>query len=48
MHPYLKWALIGFVVIMLVAPTLAADMAHGLGDGIQGAIESLKTFGNAF
>lgn len=47
MHPKVKWGLIIFGLIVLVAPTLGAQIAGAAVHGIQGAIESLKIFGNA-
>lgn len=47
MHPVIKWSLIIFVIMVFVAPLLAADTAQAIIAGIQGAIESLKTFGSA-
>lgn len=48
MHPKIKFALILLVLIILVAPTLGADIVQGILHGIQAAIESLKIFGNSF
>jgi hypothetical protein len=47
-HPRVKLALVLLVLIILVAPTLGAQIVQGMIHGIEGAIESLKTFGEAF
>lgn len=47
MHPMMKWGLILFAVILFTAPLLAADILGAILAGIQGAIASLQTFGNA-
>lgn len=47
MNPKLKWSLIVLLLIILVAPTLGAQMVMWFGDIISGALASLKTFGEA-
>lgn len=47
MHPVLKWSLILFVVIVLTAPTLGAQLLGAGVDAVQAAIASLQTFGQA-
>ena len=47
MNPKLKWSLIAFAAIVLLAPTLGAQLAQMGIEGIQGAIASLKIFGEA-
>ena len=47
MHPTAKWTLIAFAIIGLIAPTLGADIAQAALHGVQGAIASLKIFGEA-
>lgn len=47
MHPKVKWTLIIFGIIVLIAPTLGAQLLGAAFDGIQAAIASLKIFGDA-
>jgi len=47
MHPKVKWGLIIFGLIVLISPTLGAQLMGAGVDLIQNAIASLKVFGNA-
>lgn len=47
MNPKVKWTLIAFGLIILLAPTLGAELLAMAIDGFQGAIASLKIFGDA-
>lgn len=47
MNPKLKWGLIALGLVILLAPTLGAEIVIWAFQGIQGAIESLKIFGDA-
>jgi hypothetical protein len=47
MHPKVKWSLIALGLIILLAPTLGAEIVIWAFHGIEGAIASLKTFGDA-
>jgi hypothetical protein len=46
-HPKVKWTLIIFAIIVLVAPTLGAQLLSAGVDALQSAIASLKVFGEA-
>jgi hypothetical protein len=46
-NPLARWSLIIFLILLFTAPLLAADILGAVIAGIQGAIDSLKIFGDA-
>lgn len=47
MNPKLKWSLIVMLLIILVAPTLGAQIVQWIAELVSGGIAALKTFGEA-